>query len=33
MKTIIMILLKIKADYTFDVGRDYENTVILATKK
>ena len=24
---------KIKADYTFDVGRDYENTVILATKK
>ena len=24
---------KIKKDYTFDVGRDYENTVILATKK
>ena len=24
---------KIKADYTFDVGRDYENTVILATRK
>ena len=24
---------KVKADYTFDVGRDYENTVILATKK
>ena len=24
---------KIKKDYTFDTGRDYENTVILATKK
>ena len=24
---------KIKKDYTFDTGRDYENTVILATRK
>ena len=24
---------KIREEYTFDVGKDYENTVILATRK
>ena len=24
---------KVKENYTFDVGKDYENTVILATQK
>ena len=28
MNSIIMILLKRLKDYTFDTGRDYENTVI-----